>query len=276
MPRKSKIQIKVKRFKRKFFHLIKNNKLYIVIFFAFILFILWIKIFYNKYVNNPQNIVKNIYFEKQILDNNNLDTLIKNTIEVFSGTNTAKNKILWYQREKNQILKKFPYIKNIKVDVLSKNTLKIDYSFEKPKLILVWSWEIFAVYWDKDYIQKYNQNFLTWLNLNIPEQINLPSYIDTSNNLKLIFWRNSSTKLINYIKKIRKEFPKWILFYIVWWENIKVLTQKKTIYFSLEKDIDKQISQLDLIKEQKPKLYSWASEIDIGNLDEWGYFKVIK
>ena len=273
MPRKSKLYIKINRFKRKISHTLKNNKLYIFLIFVLVLFIIWIKVFYNKYVNNPENIVSNIYFDKKYINNDNLDNLIKTTTSTFSWTNSAKNKILNYKSEKEFITSNFPFLEKINIEVLSKNTLKISYNFKKPKLLMVWSWETFAVYWNKSFIQKFDNNFLSWLNLDTKEKINLPSYIDTSNNLKWIFWKHSVDKLITYIKKIKKEFPQWVLFYIVWWENIKVINNWKTIYFSLEKDIDKQLSQLNLIKDKKPKLYSWSIEIDIGNLDEWIYFK---
>lgn len=273
MPRKSKLQIKVIRLKRKINFFLKYKKKYILLIFLFFIFIFWINAFYNKYVNNPENIVSNIYFDKEIINNDNLNILIKNSINTFSWTNTAKNKLLKYKTEKKYILNKYPFLEKINLEVLNKNSLKISYSFKKPKLLMIWSWNIFAIYWKSNYIQKYDKNNLSWLNLDVKEKINLPSYIDTSNNLKWIFWKNSSNKLIKYIQKIKEFFPNWVLFYIVWWENIKVINNWKTIYFSLKKSIDKQISQLDLIKNKKPKLYSWAIEIDIGNLDEWIYFK---
>ena len=273
MPRKSKLQIKVIRLKRKINFFLKYKKKYILLIFLFFIFIFWINAFYNKYVNNPENIVSNIYFDKEIINNDNLNILIKNSINTFSWTNTAKNKLLKYKTEKKYILNKYPFLEKINLEVLNKNSLKISYSFKRPKLLMIWSWNIFAIYWKSNYIQKYDKNNLSWLNLDVKEKINLPSYIDTSNNLKWIFWKNSSNKLIKYIQKIKEFFPNWVLFYIVWWENIKVINNWKTIYFSLKKSIDKQISQLDLIKNKKPKLYSWAIEIDIGNLDEWIYFK---
>jgi len=273
MPRKSKLQIKVIRLKRKINFFLKYKKKYILLIFLFFIFVFWINAFYNKYVNNPENIVSNIYFDKEIINNDNLNILIKNSINTFSWTNTAKNKLLKYKTEKKYILNKYPFLEKINLEVLNKNSLKISYSFKKPKLLMIWSWNIFAIYWKSNYIQKYDKNNLSWLNLDVKEKINLPSYIDTSNNLKWIFWKNSSNKLIKYIQKIKEFFPNWVLFYIVWWENIKVINNWKTIYFSLKKSIDKQISQLDLIKNKKPKLYSWAIEIDIGNLDEWIYFK---
>jgi len=264
--------IKINRLKRKVKYFIQNNKFYILWLVFTVFFVFSIIYAYHKFIDNKKNLVKEIYFDKKIADNINLLKLIKKTNDVLLWKNTVKNKIWNFEYEKNEIKFNFPFVKEVKIKIIDKDTLKINYSFKKPKLIFIWSWTLFAVYWKKDMIYPFNMNYITWLNLNIKEKIYLPSYIKTDNNLKNIFWKNKSDTIIKYIKKIKTMFPKSKLFYIVWWENIKVITSdNKTIYFSLNKDIKKQISQLSIFAKNKEKLFQQTKIIDVWNLEDGIY-----
>jgi len=79
------------RFKKKKFFIkksIKNfykqhKKLFWLVFFVLISFLIT-KITYNHYINNPKNIIKHIYFDKQLINNPNFSNLVSFTQEIFS------------------------------------------------------------------------------------------------------------------------------------------------------------------------------------------------
>ena len=267
MVRKNKLNIKIRRFRKKIIHFLKTRKIFIILFIIFIFFLVGIKLAYNKYVNNSENIVKNIYFNKNIVNNPNYMDIIKTTNDIFSWINTAKNKLLDYKEERNKLLKNYWFLKKINIEVLSKDSLKINFKFKKPKILFIGSGEVFPVY-KNNFIWRFNSNYISWLNLDTKTKIYLPSYIKTDNNLKGIFWKNNSDKIKKYIDKILKKYPKWKLFYIVWWENIKLVLNNKTIYFSFDKDIEKQINQLKLVENFITKD---IKTIDVWNLNNWVY-----
>jgi len=254
---------------------LKSHKLFIWIVFVFFSIIIWAKIWYNKYIENPRNIVKTIFFDKNTINNPNLEELTKESEKVFIWTNTVKNKFLKYKTEKQYILDKYKFLSWVIVNKISTSSLKIDFKIKKPKLIFLNSKNIFAVYDEKN-IYTFNPEYQTWLNLNIKYQVYLPKYLENIKNLKWIFWKNSLDKFLKYIKAIKKVFPNVKLIYLAWWENIKVITKDKIYLFSLQKNIDKQLEQLKTVIISKPKLYNQANIIDIWNLDEWIYLQIKK
>ncbi len=268
-----KNNIKILRFKRKIIHFLKTHKLLIALVFLFFSVGIWVKIWYNKYINNPKNIVKSVFFNKNIINNPNLAELAKESEKVFIWTNTIKNKFLKYKTEKKYILDNYTFLSWITVNKLSSNSLKIDFKIKKPKLIFLNKKYIFPVYSEKN-IYTFNPKYQTWLNLNIKNKVYLPKYLDNIDNLKWIFWKDKLDKFLKYTKTIKKTFPTAKLIYLAWWENIKVITKDKIYLFSLQKNIDKQLEQLKIVIINKPKFYNQASIIDVWNLDDWVYLQI--
>jgi len=59
------------------------------------------------------------------------------------------------------------------------------------------------------------------------------------------------------------------MYYIAWWENLKLKIKDKNIYFSLSNDIEKQLNKLKLIKTKVFDKYNNAKNIDLWNLNNW-------
>lgn len=269
LKKRNKLKKKVKNFKRKIQYLAKKHKLFVLFFLFFLVFIIWIKIAYNHYINNPKNIVKNVFFEKNIINNPDLTWLIKFTQNILSGTNTIKNKFLKYKSQIEEIVKHYPFVNKVYITPISKDSVKVKFSFKKPIFIFVWSWYIFPVY-TKNLIYKFNKNYLSGINLSW-EKIYLPKYLLNKSNLNNIFWKNSPWKILKYYKTIKQTLPKSTIIYLAWWEYFKVINNQKTYYFSLSKDIKLQLNQLELIKVKLPEKFKKSKEIDLGSLKNWVY-----
>jgi hypothetical protein len=148
--------------------------------------------------------------------------------------------------------------------------------FKIPKLTIFWSWYAFNVY-DKDNIYSFDVKYLSWVNLtSTGVKLYLPRYLSNLKDIDNIFWKNSPDKIIKYYEKIKNFYSKSKIFYLAWWENLAVFVDNKKIIFSLSKDIDKQITQLNLLVRKMPDKYNLAKNIDVWNLDNGIYLDVYK
>ena len=262
------LKYKINKFKRRFsFFFSKHKKLviFLIVIFAF-LFIL--KLEYLKYIDNPKNLITEVYFNKKIISNPNFSGLCNYVSKCFSGVNSVKNKFFWYKKEINLIKSKYKYIKNIKVELMNNQSIKVNFYFKKPKLTIFWSGYAFNVY-SKSNIYSLNKKYLSWINLlSTWNKLYLPSYLAWLKNINDIFWKNSPDKIIEYYKKIKTIYPKSKIFYLAWWEDLLVFISNKKIIFSLSKGIDEQISQLKLLIRKMPDKYNLAKNIDVWNLDK--------
>lgn len=241
LKRKNKFKKILKKIEKS---ILKRKKAYLLLLILISLSIISIFL-YNKYINNPKNIAKSIYFDKNIILWKDLEALINFTTKELSWTNTAKEKIYNYKKQKEKIISNFKFIDNINIDPISSNELKVSYTFKSPKLILNSSWTKYLVY-NNYTIYKFkslNTGFkLTWVN-----QINLPKYVKTT---KYIFWKNKLEKILEYLKKIKQVFPKSQITYYPWWEILEINYKNKKIWFNLDKNIDKQLNNFLLIKRK--------------------------
>lgn len=274
--KRSKLNIRFKRFKKKVILRVKKHKILCTIVLALLIFLFWVIFMYKKYVNNDTNKITEVYFDKHIIENLQLIQLVEYTEDVFSGTNSVKDKILKFEKQKEKIEKKYNFIENLWVDVINNNTLQIWFNFKKPQLELLWSGVIYAVY-NQNNIKKFNIDNISWLNLNLTWTLKLylPKYLDWE-DMQLIFYQNDLKKIQKYMKKILNTFPNSNLYYLAWWENIKVQLENQVIFLSLNKDIDKQINQYLKIKEKLNNNVQETKIIDLWNLDEWVYLKKVE
>ena len=269
MRKRNKSKIIINRFKRKLNTFFKKYKKIIITSLVILVFLFWLNISYKKYIDNEKNIITNVFFDKKIINNPNLYELIKSTQTTFSWQNSVKNKIFWFKKEKKEITQNFKFISNIDVKIINNKSIKIKYYFKKPLLSIIWSWNIFSVY-NKNDIYKFNKNFLSWINIqNTWYILYLPKYLENTDIDKYIFWKNSLNRIMKVIKVIKTYFPKWKIYYIAWWENLKLKIKDKNIYFSLSSDIEKQLNKLNLIKTKLIDKYNNAKNIDLWNLNEW-------
>ncbi len=271
--KKNKLQRKIKRHKKRIFLKIKKHKVKVFITTLIILFFIWLKVSYNIYINNEKNIINTVYFDKYIIDNNQLSWVTNKIEETFIGVNSVKNKILWYEQEKNNIYKKYNYIDKIYLNLIDNSTVKVWLEFKKTKLNFIWSWKIYWVY-NENHIEQFNINNISWLNLlnTWANNLYIPEYL-YNKNIDKIFFKTSLEKLITYTEKLKKIFTKWKIYYLAGWESIKIESDNKIYFFSLEKDIDKQILQLKIAKQQVPEKIENARTIDLWNLKTWIYIK---
>ena len=271
MLKRNKYKKKIKVLKRNISKFIKKNKAITIAFFLLAILFIWIKIAYNHYINNPKNLVRNVFFQKKIINNPDLTGLVKYTQNVFSWTNTVKNKFLKYQNQINLIKKKYPFVKKIYTKNVSNNSIEVDFIFKKPLFTFIGSWNVFAVY-NKNLIYKFSKKYLSGIILS-KEKIYLPKYLLNKNNLNKIFWKNSPEKILNYYKQIKIKLPKSKIFYIAWWEYLKVIDNWKAYYFSLSKDIKLQLNQLEILKLKIPDKFNNSEEIDLGSLKNTIFLK---
>ena len=271
MLKRNKFKKKIKFFKRKINLLFKKHKVIVFVFLFGLIFIFGIKIAYNHYIDNPKNLIKNVFFQKQILNNPDLTWLIAFTQNILSGQNTIKNKFLRYQEQIQLIKNKYPFIKQVEITTLSNNSVQVEFKFKNPLFKFIGSWNIFAVYnenkiylFHKDYLSGIN---LTWAN------IFLPKYLLWRENLNNIFWKNSPQKILNYYKKIQQKLPKSTIIYLAGGEYFKVLHNNKVYFISLSKNLNLQLNQLDIIKLKLPDKFKNAKQIDLGSLKNWIFLK---
>ena len=270
------LKYKINKFKRKSIFLLKKHKKIVIFLLLVVIFSIVVKISYKKYIDNPKNIITKVYFNKKIITNPNWTDLCNNISNIFSGANSVKNKVLWYEKQINLIEKKYKYIKTIKVELINNNSVKVNFYFKKPKLTIFWSWYAFNVY-SKDNIYSFNIKYLSWTNLlSTWNRLYLPRYLSWLKNINNIFWKNSPDKIIKYYQKIKTYFKKSKVFYLAWWEDLLVFVDDKKIIFSLSKDIDEQISQLKLLVRKMPDKYNLAKNIDVWNLNDGVYLDVYK
>jgi len=273
LKRKSNIDKKIKRAKKKLLLKIKKHKTILIIATFVIIFLIWVKISYSKYIDNKKNIINTVYFDKYIINNNQLTWVINFIENTFSWTNSVENKILWYKTEKENILNKYKYLKNINIQLIDNKTIKVWLNLRKTKINFIWSWKIYWVY-NKNLIKKFNINNISGLNLLYTwlNNLYLPKYLIWK-KLENIFFKVKLQIIIDYTDKIKQLFKNAKLYYLAWWESIKVETKQKIYFFSLTKDIQKQINQLNMIKQQIPWKFKEAKVIDLWNLDYWIYLK---
>lgn len=275
MKRRSKSSIQLKRLRKKILLNIKKHKIMLTIILVVLVFFSWVKIMYSKYINNKENKISAVYFHKHILENLQLRDLVKDSESAFSGTNSVKDNILDFKEQKEFIKNKYKFLSNVWADIINNNTLQISFSFKKPELEFIWSGTVHAAY-SEDNIKKFYTENISWLNLNLSwtNKLRLPRYLHWE-NMKLIFYKNSLKKIQKYTTRIKKTFPESNLYYLAWAENIKVQTKNQELFFSMNKDIDKQLSQYSLLKQKMSEKFKNARIIDLWNLDEWVYLKEI-
>jgi len=251
-------------------------------------FFVILKVSYTKYIDNPNNKITKVYFDKKIITNPNFSKLCDHISDTFSWVNSVKNKVLWYKKPISLIQQRYKYIQTINTELINNKSIKINLKFKTPKMTIFSSWYAFNVYdknniytFDTKYlsyknnIYTFDTKYLSWLNLlSTGVKLYLPSYLSWLNNINDIFWKDTPDKIIKYYKKIKILYPKSKIFYLAWWWNFAVFVDNKKIIFSLSKDIDKQISQLKLLIKKMPGKYNLAKNIDVGNLDEWIYLDV--
>ena len=273
LKRKSNIYKKIKRAKKKLLLKIKKNKTIIIIAIIVIVFFIWVKISFNKYIDNKKNIINTVYFDKNIINNNQLTWVINFIENTFSWTNSVENKVFWYKTEKEKILNKYKYLKEINTQLIDNKTIKVWLKFKKTKINFIWSWKIYWVY-DENLIKEFDINNISGLNLlySWSNNLYLPKYLIWK-KIKNIFFKVKLKIIIDYTNKIKKMFKNAKLYYIAWWDSIKVETKQKIYFFSLTKDIQKQINQLNIVKQQLPSEFTKAKVIDLWNLDYWIYLK---
>jgi len=275
MLRRNKVlKYKINKFKRRtIFWLWKHKKIVIFLSLMFIFFVI-LKISYTKYIDNPNNKIIKVYFDKKVITNPNFSNLCDYISDTFSWVNSVKNKVLWYKKPINLIQQKYKYIQTINPELINNQSVKVNLKFKTPKMTIFSSWYVFNVY-DKNNIYTFDVKYFSWLNLlSTGVKIYLPSYLSWLNDINNIFWKNYPDKIIKYYKKIKLFYPKSKIFYLAWWEDLAIFVDNKKIIFSLSKDIDKQISQLKLLIKKMPDKYNLANNIDVGNLDEGIYLDV--
>jgi len=272
--RKNNIIKKIKRIIKKISINLKKNKILWIIGIIIIIFFIWIKINYYKYIENENNIINTIYFDKNIMNNNTLSWMINFIQNTFLWSNSAKNKILWYKAEKEKILLKYTYLENIKISLIDNKSIKIFLQFKKPKLNFIGSWMIYWVY-DENTIQDFNINNISWLNLQNTWTITLylPNYLYWEKIESTLFFKTNLDTIISYANNIKKLFKNAKIYYLAWWESIKVETKDKIYFFSLTKDIEKQINHIKIVKNKLLWEFEKAKIIDVWNLEEWIYLK---
>ena len=273
--RKNKVlKHKINRFKRKIIYLLNKHKKVIVILSLLLVFLIIIKISYEKYIDNSKNIITKVYFDKKILSNPNYTNLCNNISTIFSWENSVKNKFFWSEKQINLIKNNYKYVKTLKITIINSHSIKINLFFKKPKLTFFWSWFIYDVYSKKN-IYTFTLKYLSWTNLlSTWNLLYLPKYLSWLKNVNDIFWKNSPDKIIKYYHKIKMYFKKSKIFYLAWWEDLLVFTDGKKIMFSLSKSIDEQINQLKLLIRKMPDKYNSAKNIDVWNLDHGVYLDV--
>ena len=271
--RKSNIDKKIKRTKKKLLLNIKKHKIIIIIVVFIIIFLIWVKISFNKYIDNKKNIINTVFFDKNIINNDQLTWVINFIENTFSWTNSVENKVFWYKTEKEKILNKYKYLKEINTQLIDNKTIKVWLKFKKTKINFIWSWKIYWVY-DENLIKEFDINNISGLNLlySWSNNLYLPKYLIWK-KIKNIFFKVKLKIIIDYTNKIKKMFKNAKLYYIAWWDSIKVETKQKIYFFSLTKDIQKQINQLNIVKQQLPSEFTKAKVIDLWNLDYWIYLK---
>jgi len=273
LKRKSNIYKKIKRAKKKLLLKIKKNKTIIIIAIIVIVFFIWVKISFNKYIDNKKNIINTVYFDKNIINNNQLTWVINFIENTFSWTNSVENKVFRHKTEKENILNKYKYLKKINIQLIDNKTIKVWLNFKKTMINLIWSWKIYWVY-NENLIKEFNINNISGLNLlySWSNNLYLPKYLIWK-KLENIFFKVKLKTIIDYTKKIKQLFKNAKLYYLAWWESIKVDIKQKIYFFSLTKDIQKQINQLNIVKQQLPSEFEKAKVIDLWNLDYWIYLK---
>ncbi len=264
MVRKNRFNRKIKALKRNLKKtFLKYKSLVFVI--AFLVFsLILIRIWFKYYIDNPKNLITKIYFDKQIVDNPNYYWLIKFTQKKLLWENTVKNKFYHYFFAKESITKKYPFVKDLEIQILSSSIVKVSFEYKKPYFSFVLSWTTFLVYWEKKLFW-FDTNLLTWI-LNDWYKIYLPWYINKDNNLNLIFWKTSLKTIYYFVKEINKKFLWCKIYFLPWAEYMEVLYKNKKYLFNLKKNLHKQIEQLDLLKTQLPNKFDKSLEIDLWSL----------
>jgi len=270
--------LKRNKFKRKIKLLKKSIKQFCVthkkLTLVVILLLFWFvvaKVAFIHYVDNPQNQVANIFFDKQVLSNPNFSWLVSYTQQVLSGKNTVKNKFLGYSSEISKIKLAYPFVKDIKIQALSRNSVQVNYSFTPPLFYFVGSGISFWVYTENKIIP-FKTDFLTG-NLANADKVFLPSYMLDKTDLKLIFWKTPLDKFLTYEKKLSRYFSGSRIYFLPGAEYFKVFYKSKAYLISTDKALSKQLDQLHIIKVQLPDKFKKAQELDLGSLQNEIFLK---
>jgi len=270
------LKYKINKFKRKSIFFVRKYKKLIMFLSLVIPFFVILRIWYLKYIDNSDNLITKIYFNKKILINPNFSNLCNYISDTFSWVNSVKNKVLWYKEQINLIKQKYKYVQDIKPELINNKSINIKLIFKAPKLTIFWSWYIFNVY-NKNNIYSFDVKYISWYNLvSTGIKLYLPKYLSKLKDINNIFWKNQPDKIIKYYKKIIKFYPKSKIFYLAGWEDLAVFVNDKKIIFSLSKNIDEQITQLKLLIRKMPDKYNLAKNIDVWNLDNGIYLDIYK
>jgi len=207
-----------------------------------VIFILFIVRFFQNTVFSKENYVKSVKFTDNAISQYYDASLYSWVRQIFFGQNfynlkyikPIQNIIDWNYTN--------PIIKKIEIKNFKKNILTIDLDFNKPRLLIVWSWQ-------KRWIRSQDL-FLTldntWRNISDNVQkIYLPNYLE---NTKSLSWLWSDISLDKYIADIQtisnsiQNLNKII--YLVWSGRTCVFIWDIKVFFYHKKDIDFQIKNL--------------------------------
>lgn len=262
--RKNKLKRKlflIKKITKNFYK--QHKKLFWVTFFIVSSFFIT-KITYNHYINNPKNIIKHVYFDKQLINNPNFSKLVSFTQEIFSWQNSIKGNFFKFKSQKLKIKEAFPFVKNIKIEVLNPNSIKVSFDFTPPYLYFIGSGYVFGLYNEKNII-KFDPKYLTWSML-INKKVFLPDYLQNLDNLSWIFYKTNFNQFLKYYETLQKYFSGAKIVYLAWWEYFQIITGWKNYLISLDKDINLQIKQLNLLKKKVPDKFKNSIQIDLWSL----------
>ena len=98
--------------------------------------------------------------------------------------------------------------------------------------------------------------------------LDLPSYLSGMNSLSGLFYRQSSSWLVQQISLLYQWFP-WLdhIEYLPWWERSIVYVEGKKFYINNGGDIGNQIRNYQLLKKYY-KDYNQLQDIDLWSLEK--------
>ena len=170
---------------------------------------------------------------------------------------------LYKSRILNDITSIYPMVSDITIGYTSSNTVSVKLTF-RPIDMVIRNQDVRFALIGTTLLQVYSWNKITH-GIHI---LDLPSYLSGMNSLSGLFYRQSSSWLVQQISLLYQWFP-WLdhIEYLPWWERSIVYVEGKKFYINNGGDIGNQIRNYQLLKKYY-KDYNQLQDIDLWSLEK--------
>lgn len=159
----------------------------------------------------------------------------------------------------DEVKKNYPSVSNIELSMLWDSTIYVDLDFQEPDLILRIQNKKFWLYGSNIIELSSGSKLSAW-----KKTLFLPDYLSWAKALSWLFYRVSSSKLIEQVNTVAALLPNLEqITYLPWWEKTVVYMPKwQMLYFNNMVDIVEQVKYYNLLKSYYAD-FNKIKEIDL-------------